>query len=389
MEFDVNKTQVFMSALYKLLFVVVVVLLVLFVGSLSKDAFKKQQGGLQTHSVVMIEKEKTPEKNTVKKVFFPKKIVQKKVITPVVQERVAQPEIVEEKVIEPVAQKEEVPAPKVIEEKAVEPIVVKEEPSDASAEKSEQEVKEENAVVIEKDAILIQKEVDVIQKKYIAIVIDDMGISPKRTSEIISIKAPLTSSFLTYGKNLEELYQEASKAGHEIMVHVAMEPIGKANLAPDTLKVDMTDSEVEKLFLGMLSKFKNADIKGVNNHMGSRFTQNEEKLDVVMKMLKAKNLFFLDSKTTADSKGKEVAQKEGVDYISRDVFLDNENDEQYIKNQLQRAEKIAQKRGYAVAIGHPKSKTFEVLKNWIPTLDQKGLELVRLSDMMVLINKKN
>lgn len=226
-------------------------------------------------------------------------------------------------------------------------------------------------------------------EKYIAIVIDDMGISEKRTRDMISLQVPLTSSFLTYGKNLNGLCEEAIKAGHEIMLHTPMEPKGEASLAPDTLTISMSDEEVGKNFSQMLSKFDEFKIKGINNHMGSRFTESAAKLDVVMSVLKQKNMFFLDSRTSEYTQGEKVAAVEDVPYVARDVFLDNENDYQYIMKQFAKVEKIAQQKGYAIAIGHPKSKTFAALKDWLETLPNKEIKLVHLSEIVDMTSQEN
>ena len=224
---------------------------------------------------------------------------------------------------------------------------------------------------------------------YIAVVIDDMGISQKHTDEILSIHAPLTSSFLTYGKNLNGFLEKASNAGQEVIMHTPMEPKVEADLAPDTLKISMTDEQIEKTFSDMLSKFDGTNIKGINNHMGSLFTESAPKLDVVMKILKEKNMFFLDSKTSKYTRGPEVAKMEGVPCVVRDVFLDNENDYQKITAQLSKLEKKANENGFAVGIGHPKSQTFAALKDWLQTLENKNIKLVHLSDLIALKNKKN
>lgn len=224
---------------------------------------------------------------------------------------------------------------------------------------------------------------------YVAVVIDDMGISPRRTEEMLSIKAPISSSFLTYGKNLKEFCKEAEEAGHEVMMHTPMEPKVQADLAPDTLKISMSDEEIEKAFFQMLAKFDGENIKGINNHMGSLFTESAQKLDAVMKILKAKNMYFLDSKTSKYSQGENVAEMEGVPYVARDVFLDNDNDYEKIRTQLSKLERIAQKNGFAVAIGHPKTQTFAALRDWVQTLDGKNIKLVHLSDIVDLKYKKN
>ena len=122
--------------------------------------------------------------------------------------------------------------------------------------------------------------------------------------------------------------------------------------------------------------------------MGSKFTEDKRAMGDIMKILKAHDLFFLDSKTTAKSVGGEVAKKYGVKYATRHVFLDNNNEKKYILGQLKQAEKIANKNGYAVAIGHPKSQTYAALKEWLPTLDAKGLKLVHMSEIVELRNKE-
>ncbi len=222
----------------------------------------------------------------------------------------------------------------------------------------------------------------------ISVVIDDMGINKRRTLDIISIKAPLTSSFLTYGRDLAKMAQMAKDSGHEIMIHAPMEPKVSANLAPDTLKTDMDKAEVEKVFKQMLDKFENIEVGGINNHMGSKFTEDKERLGFVMSMLKNRNMFFLDSKTTAVSKGKELAQEQEVAFAQRDVFLDNENDYDYILKQLEKTEKIALKKGYAIAICHPKSQTFPALKDWVVSLKDKNIKLVHVSDIVKKVNKE-
>ena len=226
------------------------------------------------------------------------------------------------------------------------------------------------------------------EEYFVSVVIDDMGVNQQRTKEMIEIKAPLTSSFLTYGKNLDEHCLAAQEAGHEIMMHTPMEPKVEADLAPDTLKISMSDEQIEDEFLKMLSKFEGANLKGINNHMGSRFTESAEKLDVVMRVLKDKGLFFLDSKTSQFTRGEEVASLEGVDYLQRDVFLDNEDNYDYVLGQLQKLERKAKKKGYAVGIGHPKKATIAALKDWVKTLDDKPVKLVFLSELLEIKKQK-
>ena len=221
-------------------------------------------------------------------------------------------------------------------------------------------------------------------KTKIAIVIDDMGASPLRTNKISEIKAPLTSSFVTFATNLQKQIAKAQKSGHEIMIHVPMEPKSNIFVSDDVLKVQMSESQIEQTFSGMLKKFQR--VAGVNNHMGSKFTEYGNKLAPVMKLLAAHHLFFLDSKTTSYSAAEQEAARYHVPYVSRDVFLDNEDNLEYILRQLEKTEKIARQNGYAIAIGHPKVQTPKALNAWLQTLSHKNIELVPLSEIVALVN---
>lgn len=222
----------------------------------------------------------------------------------------------------------------------------------------------------------------------VAVVIDDMGVSVPHTRDILSLEKPITASFLTYGAANRKQVKEAKEKGFEVMLHVPMMPHAKADLAPVTLSPDMQEDEIKNDFEQMLDRYKGLGMKGINNHMGSLFTEDEKSLGYVMQILKDRNLFFLDSKTTAKSVGAKVAAEYGVPYIARDVFLDNENDYNYIMKQLRQTEKIAHMRGYAVAIGHPRSQTYLALRDWMKELPERRIRLVRLGDLVRDVNKK-
>lgn len=223
----------------------------------------------------------------------------------------------------------------------------------------------------------------------IAVVIDDMGVSVPHTRDILSLEKPITASFLTYGAADRKQVQEAKDKGFEVMLHTPMMPHGKADLAPITLSPDMDEIEIKNKFIAMLDRYKGMGLKGINNHMGSLFTENEKSMGYVMQILQERGMFFLDSKTTSKSVGRKVAAKYGVPYISRDVFLDNENDFDYITGQLKRTERIAHMRGYAVAIGHPKTQTYRALRAWMKDLDKRNIRLVRIRDLVREVNKQS
>ena len=222
----------------------------------------------------------------------------------------------------------------------------------------------------------------------VAVVIDDMGVSVPHTRDILSLPRPITASFLTYGAANRKQVQEAKAKNFEVMLHVPMMPHVKADLAPVTLSPNMSESEIKGDFIAMLDRYKGLGMKGINNHMGSLFTEDAKSLGYVMQILKDRGLFFLDSKTTSKSVGAKVAAEYGVPYIARDVFLDNENDYDYIMKQLHLTEKIAHMRGYAVAIGHPRSQTYLALRDWMNGLSDRKIRLVRLGDLVREVNKK-
>ena len=224
------------------------------------------------------------------------------------------------------------------------------------------------------------------KRPLIAIVIDDMGISKKRTKDIISIKAPITASFLTYSTKIDKQIQAAINSGHEIIAHIPMEARTVKDAAPDVLTINMNKKTLTKTFNKMLDKFKN--INGVNNHMGSLFTENSASMNIVLDILKSRNMYFLDSKTSAKSVATKLAINKNMPHISRHVFIDNENNYNYITNQLDKAKQIAYKRGYSVAIGHPKSQTFLALRDWLKNNDNSNVKLVHLSTIVEKLHPK-
>ena len=163
-----------------------------------------------------------------------------------------------------------------------------------------------------------------------------------------------------------------------------MEAKKNGDTAPDVLTTRMSEKEIQERLKIMLEKFEN--VPGINNHMGSKLTEDEKRMEAVMQVLKKEGLFFLDSKTSPKSRAKEAAVNQNVAYAHRHVFLDNNNNKKYILNQLAQTERLARKNGYAIAIGHPKSQTFAALREWLPQLPEKNLKLVHLSDIVTVLN---
>jgi uncharacterized protein len=212
---------------------------------------------------------------------------------------------------------------------------------------------------------------------WIAIVIDDLGTDQARAARTMALPGPLTLSFLSYAPDLAEQGRQGRAAGHEILLHLPMEPEGRDNPGPGALFVRMSADDIRARTANALDRLPNA--VGLNNHMGSRFTREPAALAPVLQEIAARGLLFVDSRTTGNSAGSAVAQSLGVAHAVRDVFLDNEIEAGAVRKQLAELERVANRRGTAVAIGHPHDATLEALAAWIPTMNSRGLQLVPVS----------
>jgi polysaccharide deacetylase 2 family uncharacterized protein YibQ len=216
----------------------------------------------------------------------------------------------------------------------------------------------------------------------VAIVIDDFGYDGKLARRFLQIDAPLSFSVLPNGTFSKSIARRVSQAGRELMLHLPMEPRGYPEVDPGigALLTEMTDTELAAALRKNLDAFP--DIKGVNNHMGSRFCENEEKLRLVMRELKNRGLFFVDSRTTRRTQAYTVAQEEGVPSAERNVFLDNIQSPQAVRRQLKRLIQLAKLKGEAIGIAHPHEVTLKVLKEDVPKLSNNGVELVPVSQLV-------
>lgn len=213
----------------------------------------------------------------------------------------------------------------------------------------------------------------------IALVIDDVGIDRAGARKAIALPPQITLAFMPYATGVAAEVAEARRAGHEVLVHMPMQPLGQADPGPHALRADDTPQKLVQEIDWNLSQF--SGYSGVNNHMGSRMTEDPAAMRILMKALKARGLFFLDSRTTGRSVAAKIAAEEGVPALSRDVFIDNDQVAADVERQLAQVEHIALKTGAAIAIGHPHAVTLEVVRNWVATLPAKGIELVPVTSV--------
>ncbi|HEH4644757.1 TPA: divergent polysaccharide deacetylase family protein [Campylobacter coli] len=209
----------------------------------------------------------------------------------------------------------------------------------------------------------------------LAIIIDDMAnISQVKALQALNLK--VNPSFFPSDKNHIDTPKLALKFDF-YMVHLPLAAINYAKPELDTLNPNDTQERIFKKIKQIKKDFK--DLKFINNHTGSLFTSNEEAMRKLYKAFEKEGLIFVDSKTIASSKAPKVAKALGQIYIQRDVFLDNQDDVVYIKKQLMDAVKLAKKKGFAIAIGHPRKNTFKALEQSKDLLE--SVELVYLSEI--------
>ncbi|MFQ5953297.1 MAG: divergent polysaccharide deacetylase family protein, partial [Candidatus Omnitrophota bacterium] len=227
------------------------------------------------------------------------------------------------------------------------------------------------------------KEDTEVEKSFpaIALVLDDFGYTKRNLKLLKAIREPVTIAILPNAPYSGAVSSFAEENGIETILHLPMEPEGdSARLEKETIMVGMDDDGIDEIIARALKVVPSAS--GVSNHQGSKATRDEKTMKRVLGELKEKDLFFLDSMTTSESVCGTIAEKKGILYAKRDLFLDRRSDKDYIKGQLEKAERIARKNGRVVVIGHDRAKTLRVLREVIPEMRERGIKFVKLSEII-------
>ncbi len=215
----------------------------------------------------------------------------------------------------------------------------------------------------------------------LAIIIDDVGSDPTAVDAVFALPYPVTLSILPGHPRSTAIAEEAHRRGYQVMLHLPME--SQANEAPEAqeLRTGMTAPEISRLLGEMLQSVPYA--VGVNNHQGSLATTDPHLMAELMPQLRARNLFFVDSRTTAATVAYDTAERDGVHSGFRNVpFLDDVQEDSAIRRQLEIAVHGAKEKGEAIVIGHPHPETLRVLREILPYLQSHGVELVRVSSLV-------
>ena len=214
----------------------------------------------------------------------------------------------------------------------------------------------------------------------IAIVIDDFTEDDPIAAHFCAIPQPLTFSILPRASQAPALAERVLANGHEVLVHLPMEPQGGASLSANAILVGLDDEEIRRRVRRALRNVPHA--RGVNNHMGSKATANERVMRLVLSELKDRNLLFLDSRTTASSVAYQLAVDMDIRAINRDLFIDEIADAQTIQGKLWELAAIAAQSGQAIGVGHNRRETLIALLAVLPQLEKRGFRFVPVSQLL-------
>lgn len=214
----------------------------------------------------------------------------------------------------------------------------------------------------------------------VAIVIDDVGYNLQLLREFLDLDAPLTFAVLPFLPSSSQSARLALAKGKSVILHMPMQAQKGSQNDPTFITVDLSPDEINRRIEEALRTVPGA--KGVNNHMGSAATQKREIMDAVMSTLAKHDLFFLDSLTTPYSVAEESAQRMGIPFLKRDIFLDNEANAEYVVEKVRQLADLALRQGKAIGIGHLRETTLEGLKIALPYLREKKIEVVPLETLL-------
>ncbi len=215
----------------------------------------------------------------------------------------------------------------------------------------------------------------------VAIIIDDLGYQQEIAERILNLNFPVAISVLPFLSDSQLVAKMAKEKGMTVLLHLPMEPHNSnVNPGKGAIFSTMNEEEIRNKMLANLLEFPEAD--GVNNHMGSKVTENKEIMRIVLDEIKGRDIFFIDSMTSPDSVGYKLSKELGIKTAFRSVFLDNEQDVDYIRNQVSLLKEFAIRNGSAIAIGHPYCNTIDVLNELDIILEAEGVEIVKLEELL-------
>lgn len=238
---------------------------------------------------------------------------------------------------------------------------------------------------VEPPAVIVEKEAPAKRafRGQVALIMDDMGDSLETLDELIALGRPVTVSVLPYSTHAADTARVAHENGLEVLLHLPLESFNNHDIMANTegmILAGMTEPDIVRSFESSFARVPFA--AGTNNHMGSRFTAERNLMRAILRPLKMKGLFFVDSRTTSKTVALDEARRMGIPSTERDVFLDADEDRGRIRGRLIEFFQKARKKGRAVGICHPFPETLAVLKSTFHLIDSYGLEAVPVSRLV-------
>jgi len=232
-------------------------------------------------------------------------------------------------------------------------------------------------------AITPEQEASTEDTYQVAIVIDDLGENYGRFRELSSMNVPFTYSILPFQTHSIRIADAVNSRNGEVILHLPLEPWNSLQHAMNdgTLLTGMSQEQLH----AQLERNINAlpHLSGVSNHMGSKFTENQERMRTILEAIKEKGLFFLDSRTSDKTVGYALAKEMRIKTAKRNLFIDNDHNQLSAEKQLQKIPRLAKKNGgHLIAIGHPYPSTITALKKCVPLLQEQGITVVPLSQLV-------
>lgn len=222
----------------------------------------------------------------------------------------------------------------------------------------------------------------------IAIIIDDLGRNADAGRRAIHLPGPVACAFLPHSAHTRPLALAAHRYHKEVLLHLPMQTVQARALDPGGLNLDMTEQQFVQALQQDLAAVPH--VVGINNHMGSLLTRHPGHMLWLMRAINRHGkLFFVDSRTTKATVALQVAMENGVPSLKRDVFLDNDPSAAAVQAQFHRLLRRAKQQGTALAIGHPYPGTLEVLEKLLPALEQHGVRLVPVAEIIQLRQPEN
>lgn len=213
------------------------------------------------------------------------------------------------------------------------------------------------------------------------LVIDDLGPNLLQGQAVLELPGPLTYAVLPFTPHADRLAAFAAQRGKEVILHAPMANMANLPLGPGGLYPHLSEQEFKQVLNSSLDSLPQA--RGLNNHMGSLLTQQEQPMRWVMEVARERDLFFIDSRTTAETQAAIIAKDESIPVLERKVFLDHEVTADYVEQQFLHAIEVAQTEGSVVVIGHPYPVTVAYLEQGLPLLDALGIQLVSASAFLM------